>query len=349
MLKRVAILAVFLAVTQAPASVSRQTTNSSAQNSQNKKQTANTNSPSPPPLPIVSPPNTVTQQVGTEAKSGKPDEPKTVAIREFPAVSVSKGWEDWLLWAAQLVLTAVGVAGIIYARHTLRILRQQALSMRRQTTQMRVAADAAKKSADAAKISADIATTVSVPTLVVCEFGTGNVGAADERAFLQSPKVKMSIKNYGQTPAFLKWWTLCFSCEVLPETPVYGGPADGIILDKIVVEPNDTFTLPELFWPHRQMLSDEDVEAIIQRKKTLHAYGYICYGDIFGNPLRQLKFCETVLNIFGGEMICDWWEGFAPPAYTGVGQFPISELFDSEKPAEQKPEETNIGHDPIGL
>ena len=250
--------------------------------------------------------------------------------------------------ASNWVLAVLGTAGGVTALMTLFIIWRQAVEMRRQRVAMQqtlmaiqrqaktmeeqssaisASARAAEVSAEAAKTSADIAAGVSVPTLVVSEFGMGDVGDANTRAILQAPKIKMSIKNYGQTPAFLKWWTLCFSCEALSETPNYDdGPADGMILDKIVVEPSATFTLPQLFYPHRQMFSDEDVEAMMKREKTLHAYGYICYGDIFGNPLRRIKFCETVLNIFEGDgPILDWWEGFAPRAYTGVEQFPAKE------------------------
>jgi hypothetical protein len=108
----------------------------------------------------------------------------------------------------------------------------------------------------------------------------------------------------------------------MPEVPIYGGPASGMILDKIVVQPNDIFTLPDVHFLHRQEFSIEDVKAIVSRKKPFHVYGYVCYGDVFGNPLRRLKFCETVLNIFGGPTVCDWWEGFAPPDYSGTEDFP---------------------------
>jgi hypothetical protein len=110
----------------------------------------------------------------------------------------------------------------------------------------------------------------------------------------------------------------------LPEVPIYDGPGDGMILDKIVLQPNETYTLPKLFYPHRQEFSLEDVEAIINRGKVFCAYGYICYGDIFGNTLRRLKFCETVLNIIPGyAAICDWHEGIGPRQYAGIDLFPI--------------------------
>jgi hypothetical protein len=74
----------------------------------------------------------------------------------------------------------------------------------------RDAATAAQKSAEAAKISADIAAWVSVPTLVMEKFENGETGAASLEAFLQYAKVRIAVKNCGQTPAFLKWWTIVF-------------------------------------------------------------------------------------------------------------------------------------------
>jgi hypothetical protein len=228
--------------------------------------------------------------------------------------------------APNIALFLVGVGGIGVALCTLR-------KMERQTRATEVAANAAK-------ISADIAVGTSLPTLVIHELGTGDTGTADVEAFFQSPKIKISIKNYGQTPAFLKWWTLCFTCEALPELPnYYHGPADGMILDKVVVQPDTIYTLPELFFPHRQEFSVEDARAIVRGEKTFRVYGYVCYGDIFGNPLKRLKFCETVLNILGlysTEEVCDWWEGFCPPAYTGTDLLPTT-----KEPAQQKTENPN--------
>jgi hypothetical protein len=171
--------------------------------------------------------------------------------------------------------------------------------------------------------------------LVIHEFGAGDVGAANVEAFFQCPKIKITVKNYGQTPAILKWFCICCTCEELPDVPVYEGPGCGIVLEKIVVQPGAEYTLPNLMYLQRREFSPEDVKAIVNREKVFCAYGYICYGDILGNPLRQLKFCETVLNIFGNEAICDWHEGLAPPAYAGTEQFP------TKKPTQQMTENTN--------
>lgn len=225
-------------------------------------------------------------------------------------------------YASNWVLALLGVIGGIVAIGSLISINRQVTQMKSQTEILKDSVCAAKQAADAAKISADIAAGVSMPKLAVCEFGVGSIGAASVEAFFQYPKIKISIGNYGQTPAFLKWWSICFTCEELPDTPIYKGPGCGIILEKVIVKSGEIYTLPELFFPHRQEFSLEDVKAIVDREKWFHAYGYICYGDVFGGPLRRLKFCESVLNIYGTEAICDWWEGVAPPEYSGIDQLP---------------------------
>lgn len=192
--------------------------------------------------------------------------------------------------------------------------------------------------AQAAKTSADIATGVSLPTLVIEEFSAGNATGAALTAMLQLPKVNLRLKNYGQTPGLLKWWSLIFTCEDLPDIPVYDGfpvdrfPASGIVLAKQVIQPNEVYTLTVDDSWRRQHFSIDDVQAIMDRQKTLTAYGYVSYGDIFGNPLRRFKFCETALN-FGDGWI-DWQSDLAPSGYVGTDQFP-------SKKAEASQEKTN--------
>jgi len=241
---------------------------------------------------------------------------------------------DAIKSASDAATTAQGTLDAI--KEQARIMRDQANLLVDHKLVFIESMKAARQSAEAAKTSADIAAGVSIPTLVIHEFETGDVGAADVSAFFQCPKVKITVKNYGNTPAFLKWWSLCFSCESLPEVPVYEGPGAGIFLSKVVVQSGDTYTLPELFYLQRQMFSLEDVGAIVRREKVFCAYGYICYGDIFGNTLRRLKFCETVLNIIPGyEAICDWYEGLGPRQYEGIDILPADE------PVQQKTENPN--------
>jgi hypothetical protein len=53
-----------------------------------------------------------------------------------------------------------------------------------------------KTGVEIAKLSADIAARVSIPTLIMDKFESGDTGAANLEAMLQYPKVKVVIKNY---------------------------------------------------------------------------------------------------------------------------------------------------------
>ena len=141
------------------------------------------------------------------------------------------------------------------------LMGRQLTQMEKQTGELKTATDialiaaeatvdnvkAAIKAADAAKISADIAARVSVPTLRIEKFGFGYTGAASMAAILQFPNVEVVIKNYGQTPAFLRSWTIIFTCEELPKVPIYADyPGSGIVLEKEVVKPGEPYTLPKI-------------------------------------------------------------------------------------------------------
>jgi hypothetical protein len=243
--------------------------------------------------------------------------------------------------AAEWALFFVGVAGIIAAICSLRAINRQISEMSRQREvmfgQMRTmqeqvtemsaqsgilqeSVNVARDAAKAAKVSADIAAGVAIPTLKVEKFELGNMGSANIMAILQLPKLNIVIRNYGQSPAFLHSWSIVLTCEELPDVPAYfGHPGSGNILDKIVVQPNQPYALPGLPGWRRQAFSTEDIEAIISRKKILSVYGYVCYGDIFGNPLKRLKFGEFAVNI--GDNGIDWWD-MDDPRYCGTDLHP---------------------------
>lgn len=197
----------------------------------------------------------------------------------------------------------------------------QISEMEKQTAHLEGSVIAAKTSAQAAKLSADLATRVSFPTLVIEKFEPANAGAANLAAMLQYPNVKIVIKNYGQTPALLKFWTIVFTCDELPAEPQYWNqPGSGIVLERDVIEANQPYTIPPINSWRRAELSLEDVEAIINHKKRLWAYGFICYDDIFRSARWRLKFCEFALNVREGWI--QWESGFSPPIYQGTEEFP---------------------------
>jgi hypothetical protein len=202
---------------------------------------------------------------------------------------------------------------------TVELLNKQAAEMNKQTQHLEGSVAAAQMSANAAKLSADIAARVSIPNLVIEKFEHVDT-AAKLADMLRSPRVNVVIRNYGQTPALLKFWTIIFTCGDLPAIPAYWNHlGSGIILERTSVETNESYTLPDVPNWRIDELSVEDVQAIIDHKKTLWVYGFICYDDIFGSR-RRLKFCEFALNIREGWI--QWERDICPPIYQGIEEFP---------------------------
>jgi hypothetical protein len=203
------------------------------------------------------------------------------------------------------------------------IMRSQLKAMEDQAAQMVAQTDVLERSVRVAKVSSDIAARVSIPTLKIHKFEASKAAATSVFAFLQFPKFEITVKNYGQTPAFLKFWTLKISCEDLPKVPVYSeGENFGVLLEKQVVPSGELFTLPELQFYQRDRLSIEDVQAVIDQTKEFRVYGFICYEDIFGNPLQRLKFCEFLLNILGEYL--EFTEASSTSAYVGTDLYPTT-------------------------
>jgi hypothetical protein len=217
------------------------------------------------------------------------------------------------------------------------LMQGQLGQMEKQTAELQsaqetalIAARAAVVNAKAAKVSADIAAGVSLPVLKISQFGIGPVNVSSNLAFFRRPKFEITVKNWGQTPAFLWAWTLQMTCEDLPEVPVYGGIAAGMPLEKQVIPGGGTFTLPEVGFHRQYDFSVDDATAVSEQRKPFTVYGHILYGDIFGNPLRRLKFCEVLLNIFG-ELNFQWTELFSDPPYVGTDLYPVKQKQEPEQ------------------
>jgi hypothetical protein len=218
---------------------------------------------------------------------------------------------------ATVAIMILTVFYVMYAKNQWHVMDGQLKQMQKQATEMERQTRHIEGSVIAAKTSADIAAGVSIPTLIVHEFGFGDMGLADNAAMIQYPKIKLTVKNYGQTPAFLLRWWIKFTCEELPEVPVYG--EFGIALEKMVVQSGEERTLPSEMPLARRWFSLEDIKAILEREKTLRVYGYIVYGNIFDHRVRRLKFCETLINILGPHQF-EWTGDEANYRYRGNEQ-----------------------------
>jgi hypothetical protein len=355
--------AVILAVMQTAPAVRRQTPDNPTRATANVQAQSKRSHAPLLPSPATNETNSNRPAESDSGEQGQKNAEHSVAISKLPAVALDapkRDWADWGTWGFNLLLVAVGALQVVLLRWTLRVIRRQAKEMIRQrilmrkqwsemaqqTASLKDYVEETKKIAKSTVGSANIDARIAIPTLVIDKFESGDTGAANLEAVLQYPKVKIVIKNYGQTPAFLRSWNIIFTCEELPPVPDYWNqpgqpgvepPAAGILLEKDVVLPNEPYTLPELPAWKRTEISLQDVDAIVNRRKHLWVYGFICYYDLFGSPLRRMKFCEMALNFNTGWI--GWVSAFSPDAYLGSEDYIFTKS--TTEPGIEQPEQPN--------
>ncbi|MHB2007160.1 MAG: hypothetical protein ACYCOX_03850 [Acidobacteriaceae bacterium] len=180
------------------------------------------------------------------------------------------------------------------AQRQARLISRQVSQMENQTEILGDSVSASQKSAAAADMSAKAAMGVAVPTLMLYGFAFASKPGCTANDFFTHPGVILVAKNFGQSPAFLKGYTITFTCEDLPDEPVYSFPypcnAEAVVDSRRTFLPEkDTLTLDK-------PMSDSDVLALVSGQKRLTVYGYISYGDIFGSPIRYMKFSKRLME-----------------------------------------------------
>jgi len=150
------LLTVLLAIAQTGPPAPGRATNSSAsaRQSVNDKPAGNQKPPTKP-LPPFNPSTANPQQKPSNARQPK-NEPQTVRVTEFPAVSVSRDWAEWVLWGFNGALVIVGFLGIRLAYKTLLAIEKQTKATEDAATATQIAAEATKESADTAKKAVDL-------------------------------------------------------------------------------------------------------------------------------------------------------------------------------------------------
>lgn len=361
---KVAVIAVILGIMQAVPPVQGKTADDSTRSASNVQNNGAADQKPRQPPPSLNKANSNTPIKKDSGEQHSESGGDSVVFRQLPAVKINaprRDWADWASWIFNLLLVVVGIAGIIVALRSLsrideqirqiarqvdvtmlqlRAMNEQISEMSQQTASLREYVDETKKIASsttdaaiAAKQSADVVARVSVPTLVIEKFELADMGAASLDAKLQYPNFEIIVRNYGQTPALLFSWNISLATGLLPGNPVYD--TDGILLEKQIVKPGEAYTLPPLYFPHRRSLDLSVVKEIVERKTFLTAYGFIAYGDIFGNPLWRVKFCETVLNICGDNV--QWCGVLGPQAYRGIDHSPPQNRSTKAEPQQEGP------------
>jgi hypothetical protein len=210
---------------------------------------------------------------------------------------------------AFLQFLGIVAQALIYLRQTsllnrtLAEIHTQAGHMATQTALLRDSVGAAQKSAEAAEISAKAVMGVAIPTLVIHEFSFMRSKSRSLEADLEFPRIRISVKNFGQTPALLKSFAVEFTCEERPATLTY--PSVLYFDPGTAVEAGQPFLLEEAgVWPWGGF-SAETANAISTGSKALSVYGCVWYGDVFGSTVHELRFCK-------------WGAEFAPDGQDGL-------------------------------
>jgi hypothetical protein len=167
-------------------------------------------------------------------------------------------WQGWLLHG------------------TMKTIEVQAVHMERQTA--------------AANLSAQAAMGVAVPTLMLDEFSFMPSATQSLKDDLRWPRMRISVKNFGQSPAFLRSFAVEFTCNEHPSAMKY--PHVLYFDPGTAVEAGKSFPLEEAGVASWEGFSEEDAAAIAAGKKTLFVYGCIWYGDVFGPAVHELRFCK---------------------------------------------------------
>lgn len=152
-----------------------------------------------------------------------------------------------------------------------------------QADQTRKATEATLISANAAKESAATAKGIAVPTLVLHEFSFIVQGIEDAAAFYRKPGVKLELKNYGQSPAFLRKYAVGLSWGEHPSQRFTPYPFEDVVIDAGKTYEFKASELDVLEAPPEKVIED-----LVRGERYLVFSGWVSYGDVFGSPIRKL-------------------------------------------------------------
>ena len=246
-------------------------------NTENKEQR-----PAEPPIIVnISPPQKTHEEIELEAKehAERSDLNKKIVDLTDSLVNVTGNLAKYTFGlfatAVALVLATIGL-GIFYWR---------------QLRNMKDSIAVAKESASAAMLQARAVIDMELPKIILSRVDLGDTGAASLASRLQSPKIEVSVTNYGKTPAFLLGQAIEIEvCALLPPEPVYTSAVD--LPPATIIEYKNKYPLG-MARP-KSPLSPEDIEAILDGSTRLWVYGYVYYRDILGEA-HMARFCKVFL------------------------------------------------------
>jgi hypothetical protein len=228
----------------------------------------------PPIIVNVSPPQKTHEEIEQEAKER--DERSDIDRK------IVELTQDFAKYTFGLFVTAVALA---LATVGLGILSW------RQSRDMKDSIAVAKESANAAMLQARAVIGVELPKIILSRVEFGDTGAASLASRLQSPKIAISVTNYGKTPAFLLGQAIEIEvCALLPAQPEYPSALD--LAPETVVEYKNKYLLGTARL--KSPLSPDDIQAILDGNTRLWVYGYVYYRNILSEP-HMARFCKLFL------------------------------------------------------
>lgn len=269
------ILAVLLTVTQGAPPLPRKTAdNQASQTAKHQHKTnADQNNATPSVASPASPPAPQSDGGANPAAPSNAEKPVTVA--KLPAVTVSTDW--WskagvILTGIYVLLTSalvgVGIFGVRYARRSLRAIESQLTKMGEQVAEMQSAGKQTGAMIEQMKETAqtELRAYVCLAEAVI-EF-------RQERA----PEVRVSMQNFGKTPAHDLRWTSGSIIAAYPWPARFPELADFPTAVSVFAPGGKPYTM--IF--KQPTLSGQLAQVLGTPHATLWVFGNVTYRDAFG-------------------------------------------------------------------
>ena len=170
-------------------------------------------------------------------------------------------------------------------------MKAQVGHMKDQTEILGKSVAVAQKSADAAGLSAKAAMGVSVPLLALYRFSFDTKGREHPVTFYHDPHVQLELKNYGQSPAFLKKFNLNFSWGT-GESSNRGYDFEA----EQVIDAGGIFAFRERELGILTRPPAEVIGYLVAGTEKLVFSGWVTYKDVFGSPTKKLEFGKHLIE-----------------------------------------------------
>ncbi len=241
--------------------------------------------------PTNAPASSTSVPVNVQATSAS-DQRETEAEKENLDIQRKLEWFTGGLVIVGLMQAGTMIWQASLLKGTLTQIQTQARHMESQTQILGDSVAAAQRAADAAETSAKTAMGVSVPTLAIYKFAFINEGKENPVAFYQCPRIRLELKNYGQSPAFLRKYAIGFSwgSDKTEKFTVY--PFD----EEQVVDAGGIYIFNDVDLGVMDSPPAVVIEDLVKGKKHLTFAGWVSYEDVFGSPIRRLTVFKALIE-----------------------------------------------------